>query len=360
MTPTWLHAFRELQRFIDDHPSVEITDNLVSLDESVRPQFFELFDQVRHAFLFEHLPAFMEEAEALGPAYRKAERELVQRLGITDVLMPAEVRRFLEDPTDQLSRELFDLVFELLRENIEPEEFEEHGLALTQYAVERLYGHAYNKWATLELALAFEPEKIFEVPLPEPTSKQIVKHRPGQRLAVPVPSLATQLAFEVKRASVLLAPDFILRSALLDAYVAFRTALGRARWAAAGYPAGREWLNLEDMMETYGTLDLDPGLLLYVDDNLQDIALVADAEMFCRPDLCVYFPEKIGPASKSYFDEAREINLCHIVLKPVRASVVLAKDSVLDAMAENLVESVERFTFGPQHTQLEPVLDLIE
>jgi hypothetical protein len=359
VTPTWLQAFRGLQRFIDDHPSVEITDNLVSVDESVRPQFFELFDQVRHAFLLDHLPAFMEEAAALGPAYRKAERELIRRLGITEVLMPAEVRRFLEDPTEQLSRELFDLVFELLRENIEPEDFEEQGLALAQHAVERLYGHAYNKWATLELALAFEPEKIFEVPLPAPSSKQIVKHRPGQRLAVPVPSLATQLAFEVKRASVLLAPDFILRSALLDTYVAFRTALGRARWAAAGYPAGRQWLDLEDLMEVYGTLDLDPDVLLYVDDDLQDIALVADAERFCRPDLCVYFPEKIGPASKSYFDEAREINLCHIVLEPIHGTTVLAKAHVLDAMAGDLVDSVERFAFGPQHRQLEPVLDLV-
>ena len=359
MTRAWLQAFQELQRFINSNPSVEITENLVSIDEKARPKFYELFDRVRGTFLSEHLSPFLEDATALSTEYLKTERTLIERLRLNGVLMPPELRRFLENPSDQISRDLFDPLFELLRENIEPAEFEEIGALSVCSTTNRLYEQAFNKWATLVLLLALEPEEVFEVPLPEPSSKEVVKHRVGDRMAVPFPFQTNELCFEVKRRGILMAPDFIIRSALLSTYVAFRTEVSRAIWSAAYYPEEREWFDLATMVEDYGPMNLDPDVLLYVDDNLENIALVADAERFCRPDICVQFPERISYQNDTWVEEIKNINLCHIVLKPVAGSCVLARERVIDSMANGLIEGIRRFPFGLHHRQVKPVLDLL-
>ncbi len=359
MTRAWLQTFRELQRFIDSNPSVEITEDLASIDEKARPKFYELFDRVRGAFLSEYLSPLLEDATALSTEYLKTERTLIERLRLNGVLMPPELRRFLEDPSDQVSRDLFDLIFELLRENIEPAEFEEIGALSARSTTDRLYKQAFNKWATLVLILALEPEEVFEVPLPEPSSKEVVKHRVGDSMAVPFPFQTNELCFEVKRRSILMAPDFIVRSALLSTYVAFRTEVGRAIWSAAYYPEEREWFDLAAMVEDYGPMDLDPDVLLYVDDNLENIALVADAEKFCRPDLCVQFPERISCQNGTWMEEIENINLCHIVLKPMAGSCVLAREHVIDSMADGLIEGIHRSPFGLHQRRMEPVLDLL-
>ena len=359
MTRTWLQAFQELQRFVNSNPSVEITENLVSIDEKARPKFYELFDQVRGAFLSKHLSPFLEDVTALSTEYLKTERTLIKRLRLNGVLMPPELRRFLENPLGQVSRDLFDSLFELLRGDIEPAEFEENSALSVRNTTSRLYEQAFNKWATLVLTLALEPEDIFEVPLPELASKEIVKHRVGERMAVPVPVQTNELRFEVKRRSILMAPDFIVRSALLSTYVAFRTEVSRAIWSATYYPEEREWFDLATMMKDYGPMNLDPDVLLYVDDNLENIALVADAEKFCRPDLCVHFPERTSFQNDTWTEEIKNINLCHIVLKPVAGSCVLAREHVIDSMADGLIEGVHRFSIELHQRQMEPVLDLL-
>jgi len=359
LSQQWYQHYQALQNFIGEHPGVEVGENLVSIDERTRPDFYKAFNRVRASFLAQNYSAWLDEAEFLSTKYMKVESDLKERLRLEDVLMPLELRRSLSDPMRQMVRELFDPLFELLQEKIEPEEFEETALETVHGSFRNLYQRGYIKWFVLSLIQKLNPEKLYEVPIPQPSSKEIIKQRQDFRQTIPFPEETKYLGFEVGRRDILLVPDFIVRSALLEKYVAFRTEIGKAIWRAVYHSDKREWLSIASMVEDQGVSELKPDLLLYVGDNLEDVSLVADSEKICRPDMAVLFLDQLGADEDSLARRFDTIKLYHQVLKPVRGTCVISKHHPPEHLLQGLDENIRVIHFGFNNLKWDIALSLL-
>lgn len=360
MAQQWRQYYHELQDFISEHPGVEVREDLVSIDENDRPAFYKAFNRVRASLLAQQYSAWLDEAEWLSTKYMKVEKDLMERLRLEDVLMPLELKRSLSDPMRQVIREVFDPLFSLLQEKIEPEEFEEIALQNVHASFQNLYQRGYIKWFILSLIDKIQPEKVYEVPLPQPSSKEIIKQRQDFRQTIPFPEETKHLGFEVGRRDILLVPDFIVRSALLEKYVAFRTEIGKAIWRAVYHSEKREWLSIASMVEDHGVTEMKPDLLLYIGEKLEDVSLVADYEKFCRPDMAVVFLDQLEQEESQCALQLSRIKLYHEVLKPVKGTCVIAKHHLPEKLHQGLDENIHVIHFGFNNLKWEIVLDLLK
>ena len=360
MSNEWHKTYQDLETFIKEHPEVEIKEDLVSIDEKVRPAFYKLFNNVRASFLAENYSAWLDEAEFLSTKYMNVEDDLFERLRLKDVLMPLELRRSLSDPMKQVVRGLFDPLFELLQEKIEIEKFEEKALEEISAAFRGLYRKGYIKWFVLSLIKKLDTEKIYEVPMPQPSSKEIIKHRKGFRQTIPFPEETNVLGFEVGRRDILLVPDFIVRSGLLQKYVGFRTAIGKGIWEATYHSVNREWFSIGSMIKNYGITDLSPDLLLYVADNQEDVSLVADSKKFCRPDMMIEFLDQLEEREAARVSDFNRIKLYHDILKPVKGTCIISKHSLPEKMKQSLDDNIFPIHFGFNNLKWDSVLALLQ
>lgn len=360
MSQLWQKAYQELQEFIKEHQEVVIKEDLVSIDAKIRPAFYKKFNKVRASFLAQGYSPWLDEAQFLSTKYMKVEDHLTERLRLEGVLMPLDLERGLSDPVKQSVRELFDPLFDLLQEKIQPEEFEEKATENIVVSFRNFYQRGYIKWFVLSLIQKLDPEKIYEIPLPQPSSKEIIKHRKDFRQTIPFPEETKVLGFEVGRRDVLLIPDFIVRSALLEKYVAFRTEIGKAIWQAAYYSERREWFSIAEIVDTYGIADLSPDLLLYVGENLEDVSLVADCDQICRPDMAIHFLDQLEDVEASHMEKIESIRLAHTILKPVRGTCVIAKHHLPENLMKGLDENIHVIHFGFNNLKWEILLALLQ
>lgn len=360
MSQLWPKRYGELAGFIEDHTGVVIREDLISIDEKARPAFYKKFNNVRASFLAQNYSDWLDEAHFLSTKYMKVEDHLSERLRLEGVLMPLELERFLSDPMKQVVRDLFDPLFELLQGRIEPEEFEERADENVHESFQNLYQMGYIKWFVLSLIKNIDPEKAYEVPLPQPSSKQMIFHRERFKQNIPFPEETKLLGFEVGRRDVLLVPDFIVRSAKLEKYVAFRTEIGKALWKASYHSENREWFSIESIVDEYGITALKPDLLLYVDENLEDVSLVSDCDKFCRPDLMVFFLDQLEDVEERHMQKMEDIRLAHKILKPTKGTCVIAKNHLPDSLVKGLDANIHVIHFGFNNLKWETLLDLLQ
>jgi hypothetical protein len=356
----WRKYYADLLAFIKDEPGVVIRSDLISIDKTVRKEFYKKFDKVRASFLAQRISEWLDEAQFLATKYAKIEGQLTELLRLREVLMSEDLKRFLFDPTKQIVRDLFDSLFDLIQEKIEPEEFEERAEQTVNESFRNYYQMGYIKWFVLSLIKRLEPERIYEVPLPQPSSKEIIKHRQDIRQNIPFPRETKVLSFEVGRRDVLLIPDFIVRSALLEKYVAFRTDLGKAVWRATYHSEKRDWFSIEDIVKTYGTISLKPDLLLYVDENLEDVSLVADSEKICQPDLQIFFLDQLEVTEGCIMQELEEARLAHESLKPIRGTRLISKHHLPESFTKELDKNIGVIHFGFNNMKWESLLSLLQ
>lgn len=360
MSKSWRTRYEALTAFVDDQPLVEIGESVVSIDEAVRNEFYKKFNDVRVAFLAQDFSEWLDKAHLLSSRYIKIEDDLGRLLNLEAVMMPVALKRFLSDPLKQAVRDLFDPLFELLQEKIEPEVFEERATQSVRESFRDFYQRGFIKWFVLHLVKEMGPEKIFEVPMPKPTSKQLIKHRDDVLQNVPFPCETELLRFEVDRSDILLAPDFIINSKKLGKFVAFRTELGKALWRASYFSARREWFDISSLIEKYGFTELKPDLLLYFGDHLEDLSLIADCEKLCRPDAALFFMDPLD------FEESREaqkmesIRLAHDILKPFRGTYVFSQHHLPENLEKGLDENIHTMHFGFNKMNLDALMTLIQ
>jgi len=360
LTGLWRKYYDALLAFIENEAGVEIKSDLISIDKTVRKEFYKKFDKVRASFLAQRISEWLDEAQFLATKYAKIEGQLTELLRLREVMMPEDLRRFLFDPMKQMVRDLFDPLFELIQEKIEPEEFEERAQQAVNESFRNYYQMGYIKWFVLSLIQKLEPERIYEVPLPQPSSKEIIKHRQDIRQNIPFPRETKVLSFEVGRRDVLLIPDFIVRSAALEKYVAFRTDLGKAIWRATYHSEERDWFLIEDIVEKYGMISLKPDLLLYMDENLQDVSLVADSETICQPDLQVFFMDQLEASEKRMSQELEEARLAHEILKPIKGTRLITKHHLPESLTAETDKDMGIIHFGFNNLKWEGLLSLLK
>lgn len=240
MSSNWQKSYKELQDFITANPSIKISINIVAIPEDVRPEFYRLFDTVRVAFLEERFQALLDEAKCLSESYTKVEQEVMELLELDSITTPPSLHRFLHDPPNELIRELFDLLFDLVKEKIDFETFEQYASKDIEAAFRVLYRSGYEKWVVLSLLKPLESDKTFNVTPPRP-EEDAEGFQIRCEEAVPPPEESRNLSFKYEPISSLTVPDFIVHSAKLSQYVAIRTELGNAVSTAQNASDKREW-----------------------------------------------------------------------------------------------------------------------
>ncbi len=360
-TAAWAQAYEILQDFISSEPGIDIRETSVSIDAEVRARFYELFDNVRAAFLTEHAGEELQAALRLSHYYERLEEQVTKTLGLSDIVLSSDLNRYLHDPFKQILRELWDPLFELLQGTLESsEEFEAIGKDVLKESFALLYVRGYEKCVQIGLVQNLQPEQVYEVPLATPTSKQFIKHRPDTVHSIPPPEPSDRLVFDVLRRAPALIPDFILWSGLTGSYVGMITAVGKAIWKAGNHSSRREWLDLAELVGKFGLVELNPSALLYIDDHVEDLALVADSERLCRPDVVLDVTHIRDWVDESAVDYLRKLHLWHAVLRPNVGTFVLNSYPVPNETAAAVADGLHISELGLESFHLGPLLAALQ
>jgi hypothetical protein len=289
----WRQAYADLRNLVTGDNEILLTPRVTLIPEQIRPRFYQLFDLTRTAFLREHLPDCSEETKRLRDLSASVEENIKRTFHLEEIVIPTDLRRFLNDGEGRLSEPLFDPLFELLRGERDVESFEKEASIVLEGLYAGLYQRAYRHWVILSLIELSRGSRAFsvKVPLIEMTARGpqiVIDPHP-----IPKPHGTSQLSFLSEAIPAFIVPDVIVDSTGIGRFVAFKTEMGdvyhqaQVMWKAADASPEREWFSheeLEPLWKRYHALDLKRDVLIYVCGQLSDLGLVADSERFARPD----------------------------------------------------------------------------
>ena len=356
MLTGWYQAYTELKDFVTGHHEIEVNKDVIAIPEKVRPKFYRLFDAGRTTFIEENFSALLYKSRALSERYTKVEEEVINLLRLDGISMSVGLHRFLRDPKNQLVRGLFDPLFDLLRGKTNVEAFEEEASRSIENSFKEVYRLGYEKWVVLSLVKLLESNKSFHVPLRQPTFKEIMKRLPTSEEPVPLPEESNSLSFEHEMMPILIVPDFIVYSAKIDRYIAVRSEFKQAIWIVADINQEREWYTFDFITEKNAPVDLESGLLVYIDDSPEDLALIADSTKVLRPDLIV---ECVEPKDWCGEDELENVKLRHDVFKPKLGTYVVCGGPVPEHIPEKLETDIHLLTVGFDQSKLDPIINVL-
>lgn len=351
MSNDWQEVYSELAGFIIKHPELKIEESIVRIPENFRLEFYQLFDSVRKTFLEEKFSNLLNEATALSRSYLKVEQEVAGTLGLDDILTTVSLHRFLHNPIDELRRVVFDPLFDLLKAKVGVEVFTERASQNIKDSFGLLYQSGYEKWLALSLVQLLEADKLFQViirPVPYLQPEDAVTEITKSDREVPTPEESKCLLFKYKCDGFFVVPDCIVHSTRINQYLAFKSEIGKAFVNASNASEEREWYSLHSIG------GLEPGLILiYVDDQPEDIALVTDAQKICRPDLiiaCKY--------QKDWYNNEglASIKVMHDSLKPILGTYIVSKEPVPGQEYQKQDADVHILTVGFDQAKLEPIV----
>jgi len=356
MLSRWRQAYAKLKDFVTGNCDIEIDKDVVAIPERLRAEFYQLFDIGRTTFIEENFSSLLYKSGALSERYTRVEEEVINLLTLDDVSMPITLHRFLRDPENQLIRGLFDPLFDLLRGKTSAEAFEEEASRNVENSFAELYRLGYEKWLVFSLVKLLEPNKSFHVPLRQPTFKEIIKRLPTSEELVLLPEESNRLSFEHQTMPILIVPDFIVYSAKIDKYIAVRSEFKQAVWVAANINEKRESYDFDFIIEENGPVDLKPGLIVYIDDCLEGLALIADSKRVFRPDLIVEYME---PKDWHKEDELENVKRHHDILKPKLGTYVVCGGAVPEHIPEKLGTDIHLLTVGFDQSKLGPIINAL-
>lgn len=352
----WYTAYRELEHFITESRQSKIDNDVITIPEEVRPEFYRRFDAVRTAFIEERLPDLLHESRCLSESYTKVEEEVVNLLRLDYVSMPVGLDRFLHEPKNQLLRGLFDPLFDLLREKTDAEAFAQEASRSIERSFKDLYPLGYEKWVVLSLVRLLEPNKSFHIPLRQPASKEIIKRLPTSKEPVPLPEESDHLSFEHERVPILTVPDFVVYSSKIDTCIAIRSEFKNAMWVVANINEKREWYTFDSIRGKNGLTDLKFSLVVYMGDRPEDLALIADSTRVLRPDLIIDCMEQENWHEQ---DELRNVKLCHDALKPKLGTYVVSRGPLPEHVRQELGADIHLLMVGFDRSKLRPIIDAL-
>lgn len=326
MSYGFLEAYGKLTDFAAKHPEIEIGDSVTSIPENVRPDFYGLFNTARGAFVSEKFPSYLARARVLKKEFDKAAEDASGWLSFEDPPTVDPLLRFLRDPKDCLTRELFDPLFDLLKGRRKIEEIERvvsPGIAALFAAAFR---GGYEKWVVLNLLNLLDVEGAFRV---------VVRSlNPGERTKpaaqapldeIPAPQESTRFFFSQPRNAIFAVPDFIVYSSRLHRFIGIRSEFQQGLYNALNANPDREWDAVDpDLIKL-----LSKGLtLIYVAEEAEKIALVADAARFCRPDMVLWC---VDAQNMDQREIMAGMEIADVRLKPPGGSFVISGDEWLES-----------------------------
>jgi len=296
MADKWLSSYGQLKEFIALHSNIKITPKLVIISSDIRSEFYQFFDAVRSEFIKGYFTVELEKSYALSQHWKSAGESLVEDTQLEDINMEAGVKWFLSDPVDGLIRELYNPLFDLLKNLIDIEGFKQKAIKIISKYSERYYKRGYELWAIMSLIKLLDVTKVYTV-MPEdaqtdPTIVEVDSDAGQVEAYVPRVEETKKIIFENVENCSFLTPRIIIQSKLLNRFIALRPGFYKAHWKALFLSENQEWFKIKNIYKDFGDRDLWPDLAIYVSYDLADLGLVADYHNIARPDVIIDINEQ--------------------------------------------------------------------
>ena len=334
MSENWRQAYAKITDFITNHPEIKIEPSIVRIHETVRPEFYQLFKVARETFLKERNKALLDEAEVLSKKYLQVEEEVIKLLGLERISLFPRVDGFFHNPMDELIKELNSPFFNLLKGRVDITRYEEEASNILVSYFDSMYQQGYEVWVILSLIKLLEADKSFRVDADEFDDDEYFKHGGGTEVSVPNPEELGVISFKHNPIIGVLVADQIIHSAKNGQYYSFRPHIVEPEGEATDKSKQREWLPLP----VRTIIDIGRNVILvYTDKRLEELSLIADSKIICRPDLiieCVglkkLFNEKSMAKTKKYNE----------VFKPRLGTYIISNEPVIEKMSEGQVVDI--------------------
>jgi hypothetical protein len=317
MPQSWQTKYTELVDFIKKHDEIVIETNRLRIPGTVRSMFYELFEAVRTAFFEGNVPKdFIADSSVLSLKYIEAENDVIGHAGVEKIAMMPGLRRFLHDPADQIKREMYDPLLNLVKKNLSPTAFETTVIQNISRSFAALFQLGYEKWATMSLIRLLEPDKVFSAPA---SGLALIDAQLGGGVVeweVKAPEMTGSITFEYNLDIDCNMADFIMHSGKTGRYFSSRGQFGRPFSVVTNASRKREWYAVDSVPAP------GPGVLLINQgDSPRDISLFSDARKICRPDIVL-----ISYASRNWFEKngAEKVRAYHRSFKPLRGTFVVS------------------------------------
>lgn len=369
---SWRQAYIKLTAFIAEHSEVEIGASIVSMPQSIRPEFYRLFDAVRAAFLGESLPLLVDEAEALSRRYTEVRDRVVKLLELDEVSVASSLQQFFDKPNIVWNRVLFNPLFDLLKGNIDIEAFEQIASKNVVDSFKKPNRLGYQKWVALSLITLLAPDKAFNSPIDDLDDRASVSEREEEgsyEEEVPDVKEAECLSFNHDMLSTFVVPEIIVHLAQTNQYISMRTELQDPIWISR-LPLSdkQEWFYLESLRKKYGKYGRIikwPDIVIYTSDKLEELALITDFDRFCRPDLIIECREQ-----KDWYEKQglALVKLHHDSLKPTLGTYIVSREPVPEQAFQELTseqgpekqgEGIHILTVGFDQSRLAPIINAL-
>jgi hypothetical protein len=364
MSNSFRQAYETLTGFITAHSEIEIGESVTSIPGEVRAEFYNFFNAARDMFVEEKFPAYLNEACLILEQYRKAEERNRRLFSLKETEVATITQKFLCDPKETLTRELFDPLFDLLKGRESLDSFEKRAAGIIENLFPLVYRGAYEKWTMLSLVELLEADKALGVEV----RGVGLGERPKLALLAPmedapVPTESASFFFSQPRNMIFAVPDLIVHSPELNRFVGIRTEFSEGLYNAWYPSSNREWYSLDMDLQTL----LSYGLtLVYVAERAEDIALVADASRFCRPDLILWCIDTQSLAQKEALEK---ITYIHSFLQPAKGSYIIANNpwpepaeppgNEQEAQPVEQASGVHLLTVGYDQSLLMPIIEAL-
>lgn len=368
----WHREYLELTNFITRNPEIRISTSVLRIPSEHSSKFYSLHKKIREAFIVEKAPDLLEKSNILSSNYIKVEEDVIRLFKIKDVYVAPSLRRFLHDPTNQLIQEIYNPLFDLLKGQINTEQYEEIALQNIKTFFKSLYQSGYEKWVILTLVTLLEADKIYKVVPEEVTEDDSFRHGGIVDYKIPDPEESASILFNRDVEVGFMVPDIIIHSANIDRYFSFTSEIIKA-WAIGNNPSKRrEWLPGDTSVVFEGGI-----ILVYFDKNLNDLSLVTDMKRTCRADLIIecrvqkdWFEKKDLEMIKFHINKYKPKLGTYIVTiesipEQVKLDIISEKSVDKIATGEDQKESGEQkptinmITVGFNQNNLEPIVDIL-
>lgn len=363
MSSTFGQAYAALTDFIENHPQIEIGESVTGIPEDVRPGFYALFNAARSAFIAEHFTECLSRAGHLKQEYCKAAEQAAPRLLFEAGPVVNKCERFLQDPQGCLARDLFDPLFDLLKNRESPDSFQRRAAREIASTFPIVHRSGYEKWAVLSLANLLDIQKTYRVPVRD--------LQPGDRAKsstfapmeeVPEPVESANFLFSQSPKAIFAVPDFIVRSGKLNGYIGIRSEFKEGFYNALSASMEREWCPIDTEL----LILLESGLtLIYTSGNPKSIALVGDVAKFCRPDLVLWCVDSRALSKKEALEKMARADsrikpakgIFIITAEPWPVSEEIAEPSTPIAEENGGIARLRILTVGYDCAKLLPVIE---
>ena len=355
MVNSWKNNYLKLAEFIGLHNEIEISSNKVVIPSGIKDEFYRYFDSVRETLITESFPHQLDIAEELSRNFKEIRGLVLESEAIDSIDISGDLNWFLENPTNGLTRYLFDPLMKLLAGTSNPDEFEAVSITKLNQAFCSLFSEGYNRYIELGLIYLFKPDAGYFVPAIDGLENGLLgegHELPGQHIdRVPWPQKSNRISFDQYPVMSFIVPNILLHSAGVGSFVAMHFDFREAEWTASKISENMEWHKLCDIKRRYGLSKLRPDLFkkawyefssvlpdlaIYTAPELNDLALVADYNHLLRPEVNVEIM-----AFEDWYKEGRlaDVKKHHEAMKPKKGSyIVCLNETPLEVETELIGE----------------------